>query len=372
MIRDTAPLALLVASLLACGGSSKQSRTEPAGPQEASASPEKLDYYKNACLSEKNGEICYLIGTKYQRGETDAWGYAPQDFSEARRWHERGCSFGYPAACGELGVLHAEGKGGPVDLGQGLALLTQACDTDLTGVQAQLLCWKGGKAALKNDQRKLAFELYEKACARGLSEACDMVKLRDGTGRFQTGEPPSGALGYRFGMNEAEVRSHCVAGGHEFISAGQTFKNTRGDDFVYDLAHCSGGPKDLELDDQWTDVPFEFCDGKLCQILVWVFHAPPKSAEHWLTAFLDFRNKVARAQGKPGREHQSWDWCPPNDEQCLARENSKNRAHWTWEDKHSVFVQPIEVSQPNDVPMYIIQIAYLSPAGRDAMLGEGF
>jgi hypothetical protein len=206
-------------------------------------------YWMDRCRK-GDGSICESVGRNFEQGGSGPWGYFGQDYAKAVEFYAHGCEFGNRPSCGSLGALLLDGKGATKDETMALKLLREACEF-ATVLEGARRCFQAGAAIAQGHGTErddiAAHQLFERGCRLGEAGSCRMVHFYDGTGGFSERDPPSGAVGYAFGISAAQAAQTCRSSGFTFTVRSDV------------LASCSGSDSHHGF-----QVITDLCDGHVC------------------------------------------------------------------------------------------------------------
>ena len=114
----------------------------------------------------------YALGIMYSN-ENNA---VRQDYSKAKEWYEKAAMQGNPGAQYNIAVMYYRGYGVNKDYTKSKYWLEKAAFQEYPMAQNNLGFMYENGQVVKQD-KKVAKELYRKACNNGLQEGCDAYKI---------------------------------------------------------------------------------------------------------------------------------------------------------------------------------------------------
>lgn len=284
-----------------------QQQMQPGGTD--SPERQRLDH---TCRAQQQVRACWLLGFDFEHGKN-----GPPDAGRAIWYWHRACQMGDQSACVALGKMTVEGRGTPRDLERAYQLFSTACAQDEPwGCAFAGRALRGGLGVRKDVAAGLAAQ--DKACTLGVQSSCDAVAEARSM-RVLSGQPPTGAAGFRFGMPVEEARQRCEGAGHRWSVA------KGGEDSFL----CTGTPEPQTIP---ADVIVEHCGGTVCYI--GVRHAIKGSQPSaWHQAFDVVLGDLRKQHGEPSKlDRIIPDGCEVNLAVCLGDSRARVVAVWGWQD----------------------------------------
>lgn len=238
---------------------------------ERSLAPSEPGFWVRRCFVDGQGDVCRSLGFNYAHGGSTPWGYFPQDDTKAATAHHKACDLGVVESCAHWGSSVITGKGTAKDQQAGFTVLSSACEKGST-----LACGQVGLVLVSDlgsdrDERrgKALLKIGCEGGGPGASVFCRELKEVAGTQRVSSSSPPTGAVGFLFGVSKNEVQRQCLASHHKWESRGKNW-------------WCSGTVT--------PGLPYEvvatFCNDRLCEIglIEWVSDLAQLPARYDATA----------------------------------------------------------------------------------------
>ena len=140
-------------------------------PEAEVAASLVLARLENESAEVANGQLLFVLGYSYDAGRGHA-----VDKAKARQFYEKSAALGFLGAYPKLGLMLLTGEGGSPDHGSAARWLQKGADQqDGTSCYYLARLYRDGDGVPQDDQRANA--LLEKACALGVSPACDELRL---------------------------------------------------------------------------------------------------------------------------------------------------------------------------------------------------
>lgn len=302
---------LLISALLGCEGAGAAERAPPHHPtQEPAPETSPTDWRKAKC-DDGDGEACWTIGYRYEKGYSDQDGFYPQDYGAAANHYKRGCTLGALSACNGFARLLRDGHGVTRDDRGATNLFVATCERG-----DAMSCAEAGVAHLNIDVAR-AEAFFRKACTGGSIAGCKALERMATMPRDATVPPPVGGGGFRLGSTLEEAAAACRGGGFDWMVAVEN--ETHG--------KCTGVPGKVGLDVAYVQ---SCASGKVCDIMLGKTLSP-SNPNQWPNEFQAKLTTLEAHYGKPSElKHKVPTECSTTLANCIESKRAEIHAWWTW------------------------------------------
>lgn len=333
---------------------SSQSQAAPTSSGQATQSTRgtKAERLHQECLA-RRPLACSVLAASYAKGG----GYAstPQDYSKAAYYSRLGCDAESLNSCHRYGEMVLAGQGVVKDERRALEVFRKACAG--TDEISPFACLQAGKLLIDGSgsiaaDRELAIEYFQRGCAVQPS-ICSFRDIYAGTGYVSTTTPPSGAVGFFFGVTRDAALASCSHHGGTF-SEGSSGGGL-----------CDAAVKIPGLDLETSYVGLEFCNGGLCFVSVRI----SVEAKELLVTLGILKDQLIDRYGSPGSiEYKLPRECSTISTiaGCIEDGRARYRVDWQWGDG-----QMLQLAMTASGGAAGASVNYGSPALLERFDGEG-
>lgn len=286
---------------------------------------------------------CSVLAGAYQEGGIPNAPEIGRDLAAAQRYRIKACKLGSAFDCAIAGSAFAEGKGVEKDATKAMQYLKLACDDpSASGYD----CGQLAKVLLDSDffgNYDAAMSAFKRGCQRR-QIVCKQLEFYEGTGRVPASTPPTGALGYKFGLKSREVAKICATQGGKYDA-----KKNAADAICRSVDVAA-------LKERAMYLAFDFCGGdSLCGISVALRTTPADFYKKYST----LRDRLFQIYEMPSKiEVKTTSDCRTTEAiaGCIEAGTARFATFWMW--NKSGMVDVALVSGGGDVA---VTLGYFSP-----------